>query len=98
MVPFWGRCTTHFRTYFSGDCWGYDLDFDPCTPHTAHLGFCASQFLAKVSRCDAALFAMTPLVELGLRPDTGLEAASSLSKPNQNAKKQTSLNHNMVVS
>ena len=31
MVPFWGRCTTHFRTYFSG--WigmftGYDLDFD----------------------------------------------------------------------
>ena len=19
MVPFWGRCTTHFRTYFSGD-------------------------------------------------------------------------------
>ena len=36
MVPFWGRCTTHFRTYFSGDWdvhWGYDLDFDPrpCT-------------------------------------------------------------------
>ena len=32
MVPFWGRCTTHFRTYFSGD-WdvhcGYDMDFDP---------------------------------------------------------------------
>ena len=32
MVPFWGRCTTHFRTYFSG-YWdvhrGYDLDFDP---------------------------------------------------------------------
>ena len=31
MVPFWGRCTTHFRTYFSGDWdvhWGY-LDFDP---------------------------------------------------------------------
>ena len=31
MVPFWGRCTTHFRTYFSGG-WdvhrGYDLDFD----------------------------------------------------------------------
>ena len=28
----WGRCTTHFRTYFSGDWdvhWGYDLDFDP---------------------------------------------------------------------
>ena len=26
------RCTTHFRTYFSGDWdvhWGYDLDFDP---------------------------------------------------------------------
>ena len=26
MVPFWGRCTTHFRTYFSGDWdvhWGY---------------------------------------------------------------------------
>ena len=24
-VPFWGRCTTHFRTYFSGDSdvhWG----------------------------------------------------------------------------
>ena len=20
MVPFWVRCTTHFRTYFSGDC------------------------------------------------------------------------------
>ena len=19
MVPFWGRCTTHFRSYFSGD-------------------------------------------------------------------------------
>ena len=32
MVPFWGRCTTHFRTYFGGDWdvhWGYDLDFDP---------------------------------------------------------------------
>ena len=32
-IPFWGfRCTTHFRTYFSGDWdvhWGYDLDFDP---------------------------------------------------------------------
>ena len=32
VVPFWGRCTTHFRTYFSGD-WdfhqGYDLGFDP---------------------------------------------------------------------
>ena len=34
LIPFWGfRCTTHFRTYFSG--WigmftgGYDLDFDP---------------------------------------------------------------------
>ena len=31
-TPFWGRCTTLFRTYFSGD-WdvhrGYDLDFDP---------------------------------------------------------------------
>ena len=25
MVPFWGRGTTHFRTYFSG----YDLAFDP---------------------------------------------------------------------
>ena len=27
-----GRCTTHFRTYFSGDWdvhWGYGLDFDP---------------------------------------------------------------------
>ena len=27
-----GRCTTHFRTYISGDWdvhWGYDLDFDP---------------------------------------------------------------------
>ena len=32
MVPFWGRCTTHFRTYCSGDWdvhWGYDLGFDP---------------------------------------------------------------------
>ena len=32
MVPFWGRCTTHFRTYFSGDWdvhWGYNLDVDP---------------------------------------------------------------------
>ena len=28
----WGRCATHFRTYFSGDWdvhWGYDLAFDP---------------------------------------------------------------------
>ena len=28
-IPFWGRCTTHFRTYFSGDWdvhWGCDLD------------------------------------------------------------------------
>ena len=37
LVPNWGRCTTHFRTYFSGDWdvhWGYDLDldFDPW-PH-----------------------------------------------------------------
>ena len=32
MAPFWGRCTTHFRTYFGGDWdvyWGYDMDFDP---------------------------------------------------------------------
>ena len=32
-IPFWDRCTTHCRTYFSGDWdvhWGYDLDFDPC--------------------------------------------------------------------
>ena len=32
MVPFWGRCTTHFRTYFSEDWdvdWGYGFDFDP---------------------------------------------------------------------
>ena len=31
-IPFWGRCTIHFRTHFSGDWdvhWGYDLDFDP---------------------------------------------------------------------
>ena len=31
-IPFWGRFTTHFRTYFSGDWdvhWGYDLDCDP---------------------------------------------------------------------
>ena len=33
-IPFWGRCTTHFRLYFSGWIesdvhWGYDLDFDP---------------------------------------------------------------------
>ena len=35
MVPFWGRCTTHFRTNFSGDWdvhWGYNLDFDPWPP------------------------------------------------------------------
>ena len=28
MVPFWGRCTTHFRTYFSGDWdvhWRYGI-------------------------------------------------------------------------
>ena len=28
MVPSWGRCTTHFRTYFSGDWgvhWGYGI-------------------------------------------------------------------------
>ena len=32
MLPFWDRCTTHFRTFFSGDRdvhWGYDLGFDP---------------------------------------------------------------------
>ena len=32
--PFWARCTTHFRLYFSGDRdahWGYDLDFAPWT-------------------------------------------------------------------
>ena len=31
MVPFWGRCTTCFRLYFSGDWdvdWNYGLDFD----------------------------------------------------------------------
>ena len=31
-IPFWGRCTTHFRTYFSGAWdvhWGYDLGFHP---------------------------------------------------------------------
>ena len=31
---FWGRRTTHFRTYFSGD-WGYDLAFDPWPCKTA---------------------------------------------------------------
>ena len=28
MVPLWGRCTAHFRTYFSGDWdvhWGYGV-------------------------------------------------------------------------
>ena len=37
MVSFWGGCTTHFSTYFSGDWdvhWGYDLDFDPW-PYTS---------------------------------------------------------------
>ena len=32
MVPFWGRCTTHFCRDFSWDWdvhWGYVLDFDP---------------------------------------------------------------------
>ena len=32
QIPLWGKCATHFRTYFSGDWdvhWGYDLDFDP---------------------------------------------------------------------
>ena len=33
MVPFWGRCTTHFRTYFCGWIGMFsgltDLDFDP---------------------------------------------------------------------
>ena len=27
-IPFWGRCTTHFKTYFSGDWdvhWGYGI-------------------------------------------------------------------------
>ena len=27
-IPFWGRCTTHFRTYFRGDWdvhWGYGI-------------------------------------------------------------------------
>ena len=27
-IPFWGRCATHFRTYFSGDWdvhWGYGV-------------------------------------------------------------------------
>ena len=27
-IPFWGRCTTHFRTYFSGDWdvhWWYGI-------------------------------------------------------------------------
>ena len=29
MVPFWGRCTTHFKVYFSGNWdvhWGRDFD------------------------------------------------------------------------
>ena len=28
LVPFWGGCTTHFRTYFSGDWdvhWGHGI-------------------------------------------------------------------------
>ena len=32
MVPVWGRCTTHFRAYFSGDWdvhWGFGIGFDP---------------------------------------------------------------------
>ena len=44
-IPFWDRCTTHFRTYFSGDWdvhWGYDLGFDPRHVATTHLeGFSA---------------------------------------------------------
>ena len=33
-IPFWGKCTTHLRTYFSGWIesdvhWGHDLDFHP---------------------------------------------------------------------
>ena len=40
MVPFSGRCTAHFRTYFSGDWdvhWGYDLDFYPQPHHATSL-------------------------------------------------------------
>ena len=27
MVPIWGRCTTHFRTYFNGD---WDVHWGLC--------------------------------------------------------------------
>ena len=44
MVPFWDRCTTHFRTYFNGDWdvhWGKTgvLTFDPWpyVPGSRHL-------------------------------------------------------------
>ena len=39
MVPLWGRCTTHFRTYFSGDWdvyWGYGV--------LTHSHMCMSRF------------------------------------------------------
>ena len=37
MVPFWGRCTTHFRTYFSGD-WDvhWAQGFDPQPARSRH--------------------------------------------------------------
>ena len=73
MVPFWGRYTTHFRTYFSGDWdvhWGYDLDFDPwpCVDQPQSLDQAAQvtpppgarTALARSLRCDVLLTVACP--------------------------------------
>ena len=57
-IPFWGRCTTHFGTYFSGDWdvhWGYDLDFDPwpclrCFGFVHQVSSCLPEWTWKASK------------------------------------------------
>ena len=69
---FWGSCTTHFRTYFSGDWdvhWGDDLDFDPW-PHVDFL-WSPSMGLADRTHWDVSrlrrqvLQARTPFLQSG---------------------------------
>ena len=79
MVPFWARCTTHVRTYFSGD-WdvhcGYDLDFDPW-PHGAEwcsIAFCRHTFLGSLSAVLAAAPDLARSV-MSTRDDLGLGMA-----------------------
>ena len=86
MVPFWGRCTTHFKTYFSGDWdvhWGYGS-----LTH-GHLRECAQQGSSHW-RCTWAPFGHLQLFVFDINLDITIPAAKDHS-PRKTGVESTSL-------